>query len=162
MRHGESVMNRDGIFSGRYETPLTQRGRSQTQRAANKLMDVPIDCIVASPMGRTMETAIIVANAIGYPTKSIIQNSFFIERSFGPLEGTAYKPNLGDVEGVETMKELLNRAKLGLAFLNTIEGESILLVSHGAIGRALRHCINPAIPYRPSRGFENGEIVQLI
>jgi broad specificity phosphatase PhoE len=162
IRHGESVMNKKGIFSGRIETPLTETGRAQARAAAQELTSVPIDCIVASPMGRTMDTANIIAEVIGYPIDTIVTSPLFTERSFGPLEGTTYQPNLGDFEGVESITDILTRAAEGLAFLEALPGETILLVSHGAIGRAIRHCVDPKIPYRPSPGFDNGKVVQLL
>jgi broad specificity phosphatase PhoE len=162
IRHGQSVMNKKGIFSGRSETPLNQEGRTQAAVSGRLLRSTPIDCIVASPMIRTIETANLIADIIGYSVDRIIINTLFAERDFGPLEGTKYQQNLGDVDGVETIAALIGRAEDGLEFLNTIPADSILLVSHGAIGRALRHCIDPSTPYQPSTGFENGKVVRLL
>jgi broad specificity phosphatase PhoE len=164
IRHGESVMNHEGIFSGRIETPLTSKGKSQAKAAGESLKNMPItiDSIVSSPMGRTMETAEIIADLIGYPKDSILTNHLFTERDFGPLEQTTFQPNLGDADGVETIAALIARAEQGLTYLHSLPGDTILLVSHGAIGRALRHCISPDIPFRPAAGFTNGEVIKLL
>jgi uncharacterized phosphatase len=161
IRHGESVMNNEGIFSGRSETPLNATGRAQSRDAGQSLKDIPIHCIVTSPMGRTIETAELIADMIGFPKKKIITNHLFTERDFGPLEGAHYEPNLGDIDGVEPIADMIARAEQGLAFLRSLRADTVLLVSHGAIGRALRHCIDPQTPYRPSKGFENGKVVKL-
>jgi broad specificity phosphatase PhoE len=162
VRHGESVMNKRGIFSGRTETPLTEDGKSQALSAGNELKKISISCIVCSPMGRAKQTAELIADSIGYPRNKIITNELFTERDFGPLEKTTFQPDLGDSEGVESVDELMSRADKGLDFMQSLPGDTILLVSHGAIGRALRHCVDPNIPFRPSDGFENGKVVQLV
>jgi len=162
IRHGESVMNKQGIFSGRVETPLTTEGKSQVRKAGESLKAIRIDCIVSSPLGRTMETAELLAELIGYPKDKIITTPLFTERDFGPLDETKYLPDLGDLEGVESIDTVISRAQEGLDFLRSLPADTILLVSHGAIGRALRHCLNPEIPFRPSSGFGNGEVVKLL
>jgi broad specificity phosphatase PhoE len=162
IRHGESVMNAEGIFSGRVETPLTKTGESQALLAGQSLKDMSIDRIVSSPLVRTMSTAEIIAQSIGYPKENILINPLFIERDFGPLEKTKYRADLGDIAGVESIAELLARAEQGLAYLNSLPDDIVLVVSHGAIGRALRHCIDPNIPFRQSSGYANGEVIQLI
>ena len=153
-------MNKKGIFSGRIETPLDPEGRRQALLAGQELKDIDIDCIVSSPMQRTLETAKIIAAQIGYPQEKLITSSLFSERDFGPLEGTKYQPDLGDAVGVEPIDDLLARAQAGYDFLQKLQCENILIVSHGAIGRALRHCVNPDIPFKPSAGFANAEIVK--
>jgi uncharacterized phosphatase len=155
------MMNRSGIFSGRTETPLHDDGRAQAKQAGNELKDKQIDCIVASPMSRTIETAELIAHEIHFPSKDIITNELLTERDFGPLEGATYEPNLGDVEGVETIDEMLVRAAKALAFIKSLPHDNILIVSHGATGRALRSCLDPSIPYYPSKSFDNAEVVQL-
>lgn len=155
-------MNQQGIFSGRTETPLNHEGRRQAAIAGHELRSASIDCIVVSPMQRTVQTADIIAEQIGFPKDKIILNSFFTERDFGPLEGTVYQPDLGDHHGVETIQDLVDRAKQGFDFLQQLPHDNILVVSHGAIGRALRHCADPSIPFKPSAGFGNAQVVKLI
>lgn len=162
VRHGLSVMNKKGIFSGRTETPLHHEGRDQAVAAGQSLKDVSIQCIVVSPMQRAVQTAEIIADQIGYSKHKLITTSLLTERDFGPLEGTQYQPDLGDEEGVESIEDLLIRAQAGYEFLQQLPYDNILVVSHGAIGRALRHCANPKIPFKPSPGFGNAEVVQLL
>lgn len=161
VRHGLSVMNQQGVFSGSTDSHLNEEGRDQARRAGQKLSSAKIDCIVVSPMSRTRETAELIAGEIGYPTDKIIVNDLFIERDFGPLEGTAYEPNLLHAEGVETVDSLVARATEGLHYLQSLNADNILVVSHGAIGRALRHAADPNVPFQPSKGFGNAEVVQL-
>lgn len=164
MRHGLSVMNKQGIFSGRNDTPLTEEGVEQCRQAANSLKSVKIDEIVASPMKRAVDSAQIIAEEIGFPIDKIITSDLLVERSFGPLEGTRYTRthNLDETEGVEHSSSLIERAEAALELINSLEGETVLVVSHGAIGRALKHVINPSLDYQEVEGFNNAEIVKLI
>ena len=155
-------MNKKGIFSGRTETPLHDEGRDQAVAAGQELRTAQIDCIVVSPMQRAVQTAEIIADQINYPKTELITTSLLMERDFGPLEGTEYQPDLGDSEGVESIDDLLTRAKAGYEFLQQLPHDNILVVSHGAIGRALRHYADPTIPFKPSPGFGNAEVVKLL
>lgn len=162
VRHGLSVMNEKGIFSGRTETPLSDEGRRQAVAAGKELQAKSIDCIVVSPMERAAQTAAIIAREIGFPSDKIIVSNLLMERDFGPLEGTPYKPSLGDTAGVEPISDLLKRAAEAYTLLSGRSEKNILVVSHGAIGRALRHCTDSTIPFRPSAGFNNAQVVQLL
>ena len=163
VRHGLSVMNETGFFSGRTETDLTEKGIDQAVKAGEKLKEYDINLIISSPLKRTIHTAEIIANEINYSLVDIKINELFIERDFGPLEGETYIPNLGDHPGVETMEHIIKRAAKALEYLNQLtDFDNILVVSHGAMGRALRHVINNDIPFSKSPMFNNGEIVKLI
>lgn len=162
MRHGLTEMNVSGVWSGTTETPLTAKGRKQAKLAGQAAKDLGIDTIVCSTMGRAIESAEIVAKEIGYPLDKIHKSSLLIERHFGELEGQPYFPDL-DLDGVadiESTDTLLNRAKLAIDWIETITGNTILVVSHGSTGRAIRHILNPSIPFRGAGHFKNAEIVQ--
>jgi uncharacterized phosphatase len=162
VRHGLSEMNKQGIFSGRTETPLNDEGREQSRAVGQELKNAGIDCIVTSPLARASETALLIAQEIGYPADKVVSSEFFMERDFGPLEGTTFEPNLVQADGVETVDDLTSRAAAGLKFLRSLEADTILVVSHGAIGRALRHALDPSIPFQPSPSFANAQVVELL
>jgi len=150
VRHGLSQQNLGGTFSGRTNSVLTDEGRRQAKLAGQQAKNLNIDYIVCSPLSRTRETAKLIAQEIGYPTNKIHVNSLFIERSFGSLEGKPWEPDM-DLDGfsddMETFDEVLERAKQALEFLQTIKANNILVVSHGAFGRALRHYLDPDFPF---------------
>lgn len=163
MRHGLTKMNVAGVWSGTTETSLTKEGREQAKRAGKTAKDLGIDAIVCSTMGRAIETAEIVAKEIGYPLDAIHKSSLLIERHFGSLEGAPWQPDLNldgfaDVESIDTLK---NRALLALEWIETIPGNTILIVSHGATGRMIRHAANPDIPFAGAGKFNNAEIAKL-
>src|SRR6059058_1306401 len=94
VRHGLSVMNKKGVFSGRTETPLDPEGIKQAEAAGREAKELNIDLIVSSPMERCRETATIIAQQIGYPVADILFEDLFMERAFGVLEGTAYRTDM--------------------------------------------------------------------
>jgi uncharacterized phosphatase len=164
VRHGLTEMNVSGHFSGSTETNLTEVGRKQAKLAGKHAKNLGIDYIISSPQSRALETAKIIAKEIGYPVNNIHTNSLLVERHFGVMEGQPWNPDL-DYDGiadVETSDTLINRAKLALDFLHTVEANNILVVAHGAIGRAIRHHILEDFPFEKFHKIENAEIVQWI
>lgn len=157
-------MNQRGVFSGRTETPLTPEGIEQCHQAGQQLREAGIDCIVASPIERAYQSAVIIAGELGIPESDIIINDLFVERSFGPLEGTPYSihADLDGTEGVEHSSELIERVSHGADFLRTIDANTILVVSHGAVGRALRHVLQDDTPFKGSQRLDNAQIEQLL
>lgn len=163
MRHGLTELNEAGLRAGSTETPLTKKGREQAKQAGEQAKSIKIDTIVCSTQGRARETADIVAKEIDFPKEQILHSSLLIERHFGELEGQPYKPDL-DLDGfadVESTETILNRARLALEWIESLPGDSILIVSHSGFGRALRHVIHRHIPFTGSGSFNNAEIVKL-
>lgn len=164
VRHGLSEANKRGVYSGQSETPLVQEGREQARLAGKQAKSLGIDHIVSSPFSRTIDTASIIAGQIGYPPDRIEKNSLFIERGLGVLEGQPWNPDL-DIDGfadVETTDTLKERMHLAYEYLLSLEAENVLVVSHGATGRMLRHVIHPDIPFQGAEPFPNAKIVQLV
>ena len=61
VRHGATVLSAEDRFAGRTDVPLSEEGRDQVRRLAARLSSETIGAFYASPMGRTMETARILA-----------------------------------------------------------------------------------------------------
>lgn len=171
IRHGLSEANKAGIWSGQSETDLSSEGRAQAKAAGLKAKDLAIDLIVSSPLGRARQTAEIIAGEIGYPKKKIVFSDLLKERSWGDLEGTPHSSadglDLDSVPNVETAPALLARAEQALKYLESLPAEHILVVSHGTIGRALRHHIIEDMPFINKSGvpgvvLPNGEVIQWI
>jgi broad specificity phosphatase PhoE len=179
-RHGESLVNIRDIFATRAGTEndlgLTEAGKSGAivagQRAAAE--HFAPDLILSSPLLRARETAIIIAEQIGYPKDRIETQDMLIEIQYGELEGTTWNKfwndgntyaNLGDFAGAETIEALQQRAQTALDYLRGRPEETILVVSHSAFGRALKRAV-AGLPYTDE--FVNGtslphaKIVQLV
>jgi len=146
-RHGQSVLNVSGHFAGHTDTPLTDEGRRQASKAGKKARELSIDTIVASPLSRAHDTAKLIAIEIDYPEDKIILNPKLMERYYGTAEASPYSTQSGHLEenheDFETEDELQNRVDEILKWIDSLPGETILVVSHGGIGRRLRQQLMP-------------------
>jgi len=61
VRHGATQLTAEDRFSGATGVDLSDEGRAQVQRLAERLADHKIAAIYVSPLGRTVETAQILA-----------------------------------------------------------------------------------------------------
>lgn len=151
-------------FAGKTETQMTAEGRRQVKQAAQDIKELNIDYIITSPSLRTLESAIIIAKEIGYPPDQIHTNSLLFERNFGALEGQPWNPDI-DIDGisdVETIDNLLTRGRMFLVYAERLPAKNILVVSHGQIGRAIRHHIVQEFPFDYVNLLENAKIHQWI
>jgi probable phosphoglycerate mutase len=64
-RHGATPLTAEDRFSGTVGVPLSDEGRRQAARLAERLRDLGIQAIYASPLDRALETARIVGQAVG-------------------------------------------------------------------------------------------------
>lgn len=84
VRHGATELSAEDRFAGSIEVRLSDRGREQVQRLAGRLTPVVFAAVYASPLGRTMETARILAGPHGLP---VIVRDGLREISHGHWEG---------------------------------------------------------------------------
>src|SRR5437868_10409762 len=61
VRHGATVLSAEDRFAGATDVELSDEGREQTRRLAERLSREKIAAVFASPMSRTLETARILA-----------------------------------------------------------------------------------------------------
>ena len=61
IRHGATVLSAEDRFAGATDVELSDEGREQAHRLADRLSDEEIIAVYASPLGRTFETAQILA-----------------------------------------------------------------------------------------------------
>ena len=83
VRHGQSEGNRDGVFVGQTDIPLTYMGREQAKLAGKALAGEKFDLAFASPLSRAFETGKIALSVHGMiPTP----NQGFLEINGGKWE----------------------------------------------------------------------------
>ena len=63
VRHGATVLNAEDRFAGATDVALSDEGRDQARRLAERLGEEKVAAIYASPLGRTVETAKILATS---------------------------------------------------------------------------------------------------
>src|SRR5271154_159769 len=65
VRHGATILSAEDRFAGATDVPLSDEGRRQASRLAARLQGERVTAVYASPMGRTVETARILAEPHG-------------------------------------------------------------------------------------------------
>jgi broad specificity phosphatase PhoE len=83
LRHGQTDGNK-ARYIGWADEPLNDQGRSQALAARDRLADLRIDCVYASPFSRTMATAEPLAAARGL---TVERRDGLKELNFGTYEG---------------------------------------------------------------------------
>jgi broad specificity phosphatase PhoE len=84
VRHGATQLSAEDRFAGATDVALSEIGREQLRKLAARLSHEPIAAFYASPLGRTMETATILAEPHGKP---VIPRDGLREISHGHWEG---------------------------------------------------------------------------
>ena len=69
VRHGATTLSAEDRFAGATDVPLSNEGREQVRRLAERLSGEKIVAVYASPLGRTMETASILAKPQHLPVQ---------------------------------------------------------------------------------------------
>ena len=84
VRHGKTEWNKEKKAAGLADIELNEEGISQARELKEKLKDVNIDLIIASPLKRAIKTANIINEE---HNKEIIIEQGAIERNLGIYEG---------------------------------------------------------------------------
>ena len=145
VRHGESEANLARIFSGRRDSPLTERGRAQAVTVADALDDVPFDRIVATPLSRSLDTALVIARRRKMPVDVVAD---LIEIDVGDKTGATFDevaglPDWKDDGFIswpkgESLEQVLDRSLSALrAIHHDTPGGTVLVIGHGGVTRIL-------------------------
>ncbi len=176
VRHGLSQANIDNLWSGSgLNSPLSEEGKLQATQAGKsaKSQGLVFDIVISSPQDRAHHTAKNITTELNYLHDDIVLHNNFVERGFGELEGVRSKPetfksysldesSIDKLDGVEKLVQLQNRANEALNYLNTLPYDTILVVAHGAFGRALRRAVNNEPFNIPLDPIPNAVIIKLI
>ena len=65
VRHGVTTLGKEDRFAGATDVPLSDEGREQARHLAERLRAEKISAVYSSPLGRTLETARILAEPHG-------------------------------------------------------------------------------------------------
>jgi broad specificity phosphatase PhoE len=84
VRHGQTPWNRDGLFRGRHDVPLSDAGKRQAVAVAEFLGGRPVRHLYTSPLSRSAQTASIIAEKVGCPVR---EHEGLIDVDFGQWEG---------------------------------------------------------------------------
>ncbi len=149
IRHGQSLANAQGWFAGQRDAPLTTLGRQQAEIAAEQVAGIDFDRALCSDLSRAHDTALVVLGGRDVPLQV---TPLLRERSCGSWEG---RP-IAELEGEGVMPEFagwttrpgagesLRQVALRVCelFAELPSRDSTLVVSHGALMRAVIGCID--------------------
>lgn len=154
VRHGESEANARGIIQGRIDFGLSELGRQQAQRVAERLLHEDVVRIITSPLLRAAQTADVIGAAGGLAP---VAEPALMEYDVGEISGLtgeeirerhphvagAYargeRPLFAGEEGREAfaarLSDVLARLTAGP------EGETTVAVAHGGVVSAVCHLL---------------------
>ena len=149
VRHGATEWNKDGIFRGRKDLPLSEEGKRQALSTARRLKNSSIDSVYSSPLKRAVETAEAIASECGC---RIVKVEGLIDLNFGDWEGRTFEwvrtndperymlykrsPQHCTVPGGESLKDCYDRAFrtfLRIASQQSADGSGYAVVSHRVV-----------------------------
>ncbi|MEE1925579.1 histidine phosphatase family protein [Pseudomonas sp. 148P] len=151
VRHGETWANAEQRYLGSLDPALAERGREQAQGLVANLPS-GLDAVLVSPRLRALETASILNERLGLPTRTM---DCFRERHVGVFEGLTQAeareryPQLwaGNVTrqwdlgptGGESIVDVVRRVRGGLQELQSrYPSRRVLLVAHGFVAKTIR------------------------
>ncbi|MGE5654148.1 MAG: histidine phosphatase family protein [Bacillota bacterium] len=148
VRHGEThydLAEQRRLKGGMRDlVPLTDKGREQALSAAERLRGMPITRIVTSPMTRAMETAHIIAVALGLPMavefdlhewlpdlSHNYDSSRFAREQSAEMECLGGEWPTGETRGWEPLSSVRQRVRSSL--IKYQGGEPLVVVAHGTL-----------------------------
>lgn len=156
IRPGETQWNKDGRWQGHVAVPLNAHGRMQAERLAKFVRNTGIAILYTSDLRRALDTATILANALGLQT---IPDERLRERHIGIWQGLTQEeveawypvefqklrnnPNEFQVPGGESRREVMKRMKAAFDDIIARNDETIGIVTHTTAIRALLGTLMP-------------------
>lgn len=149
VRHGVTRWNKEGRAQGSSDIPLDEEGLEQARSLAERMEIGDWDVVYTSDLLRAKQTAEVLAEKLG--TKLYL-DARLRERSGGLIEGTTeeeriqkWGPDWRELDvGFESDESIISR---GLSFMEDIsphhQGQSVLIVSHGAF---IKRLLNELMP----------------
>ena len=163
IRHLVTPWNEQGLLQGTTDIELINNKKNNELSLAlsSQLKEYSFDNVYVSPMKRAVQTAI----RLEYTTH--IVEPLVSEISFGRFEGTPKSEmmaTLGDQwiqqpKNTELRPELEKLESRIKQFINAVQGEDVLLISHGAYIRGLASVLDiGSIDKMNQMDLQNGEL----
>lgn len=166
LRHGRSRADDEGVYEGRYDSPLTERGRQQVwaRRDGWRAEGTRFALVVASPLVRAQETAAIIADGLGCDTPELDPD--WMEVDTGPLAGLSFDEGsrryprplfrnpYEQIAGTgESEWQLYARAARAMEKVVRRGAASTLVVAHAGILNAALRAVVGSVPGGNGQGF---------
>jgi len=142
LRHGRTELNASGRLRGRIDAPLDGLGREQAAALGRLFAGVPVAVVATSPLGRTWDTAAVVAES--HPGIVPEADPDLADRDWGRWAGEPEAEvisrfgSLDAAPGVEAASAFATRARRAIERLaGRAGGRPVVAVAHDAVNRAV-------------------------
>ncbi len=148
IRHGETQANRDGVFRGRSDVPLSPAGMRQARELGVRFAALDVQRVFSSPLQRAAQTA-----AICFPGRAVVMHELVNNLDLGRWAGrrkteiAAEEPELWrrwleepermSFPGGESLAAVKARTRAFHLLLAAAPEERIAVVSHRSVLKAL-------------------------
>jgi len=153
VRHGETIENSKGIYQGQTLGTLSDKGKEQIKKLADRLKEEKFDYVYSSDLERAAETAKEIMKY--HPKLKIKLTKDLREMHLGEMEGKTGEEidldctdlfimliNDGAVKGSESIEEMEIRVN---RFIDSLKkhnkDDNILIVCHGGVIRVMLHIL---------------------
>lgn len=139
IRHGESETNKQGLWTGWLDTPLTEKGRADALLARDLLRGVSFDRVFASDLSRAIDTARIVLPDCEYEATPLLREVNVGNIAGKPLgviksdDGRLMNANGYGEFGGESYTEFATRISEFKSRLESLECDRVALFSHAGV-----------------------------
>jgi len=156
VRHGQSTYNKQGLWAGKTDVPLTDQGKVEAQAAGQEIKGIDIATVFVTNQQRTQETWTGIERVIKDQSFNLIIAPQFRERDYGDFTGQnkwEMKEKYGEeqwqrwrrgwnepIPNGETLKDVYKRAVpyyQSEVLPKLREGQNVLVVASGNSLRAL-------------------------
>ena len=162
VRHGQTDWNVEERYQGQLDLPLNAVGRTQAEALKRRLAGTQFDTAYSSPLRRAFETAQIIAGEL-----PLIADTRLSEIHHGDWQGKTKadieerwpdewnrwnrEPEHFTPPGAESASRVRARVE---DFLRTIQGTTVLCVSHGVVIQTLLSILKPVDLHRACRAHD--------
>ena len=166
IRHGATVLTAEDRFAGATDVPLSDEGREQARSLGRRLAREKVAAVYASPLGRTVETASILAepHALELRTRPGLREISHgrweqltrkeVDEQF-PEEAAAWEKDpytFAPVGGESGLAVTARALPVLIEIVREHPGEEVLVVSHKATIRLL---LSSLLGFDPRRYRDN-------
>lgn len=166
VRHGATILTAEDRFAGATDVPLSDEGREQARRLAQRLRHEKISAVYATTLGRTQETARIIADPHDLPiqirdglkeishgrweqmTRRDVETQWPAEAAAWDRDPYTFAPEGGESGLAVTARAL----PVLMEIVHHHAGQNVLVVSHKATIRLL---LSSLLGFDPRRYRDN-------
>ena len=167
IRHGQSVTNLQGVFTGQADVPLTEEGCRDARRAGELLRGISFDRVYASDLSRAMRTAELALPGVAYETTPLLREYDLGELALQSVAACRekYAPDFTENQrngnylpyGGENVEMIHARIRAFLSSLPREGCERIAVFTHGGLINAAFDLLL-GLRDRCRRAMDNGAI----